>query len=108
MPPLDTLWNPEELLEIGQVSSGVTCVGKVGSKDRRCERTIAAADRREASKLLLQMSIMEVSAPGVDDTLAPLARLLICKYPIHQVQVGEVVAKWRSQISDIKSRNLLV
>ncbi len=97
MPPLALVWNPEEVLEIGQVLSGSTCFAET-KKVSRCAKPIAVANRQRASKLLLQMSRLDTSAPRVIDTLEPLARLLICNGWNHKDQVGEVVTKWRDHI----------
>lgn len=97
MPSHVSLWDPEDVLEIGQVSSGVTCVGYARTQRRRCHNPIAVVNRQRAFNILLRMSRMDLSAPGVDDSLLQLARLLIC-IRNHQNQVQEVVAKWRSRI----------
>ena len=90
-------WNPEEVLEIGQVSSGITCVGHAHSRNRRCHNPIAAVNRERAANLLRSMSRMDVSSSGVEGSLERLARLLLCKAK-HQNQFSSVVGKWRNQI----------
>lgn len=98
MPPLTALWDPEDVLEIGQVLSGITCVGEAKTHGRRCRRHLARASCQQASKIILRISCMVFSNPRVDDALAPLASLLICKYSNHQEQVEEVVERWRGRI----------
>ena len=98
MPPVVTLWDPKEVLEIGQEIAGIKCVGQAKTKRRRCRYSIARANYQQASEILLQMSRNNISAPSVDNALAPLARLLICRHWDHQDQVGEVVAEWRNRI----------
>ena len=94
-------WDPEEVLEIGEVSSGVTCVGHAHSKSRRCHNPIAAVNRKQATKLLHEISKMDVSSPGVEESLERLARLLLCKQQ-HQNQLPSVVGKWRNQIEGVQ------
>lgn len=98
MPLVVTRWDPKEILEIGQEIAGIKCVGQAKTKPRRCRYSIARANYQQASEILLQMSRNNISAPGVDNALAPLARLLICRHWDHQDQVGEVVAEWRNRI----------
>ena len=94
-------WNPEEVLEIGQVSSGVTCVGYVNSQSRRCRNMIAAVNRKRATSIIHAMSRMDVSSPEVEESLEPLARLLLCKRQ-HRNQLPSVVEKWRNQIDGVQ------
>ena len=94
-------WDPEEVLEIGEVSSGITCVGHAHSKSRRCHNPIAVVNREQATKLLHEISRMDVSSPGVQKSLEPLARLLLCKQN-HQNQFPSVVGKWRNQIEGLQ------
>ena len=94
-------WNPEEVLEIGEVLSGTTCVGQAHSKNRRCHNPIAAVNRERAANLLHNMSRMDVSSPEVEESLEPLARLLLCKQK-HQNQLSSVVGKWRNQIEGVQ------
>ena len=101
MSTISSQWNPEEVLEIGQVSSGVTCVGYVNSQSRRCRNPIAAVNRERATNILLEMSRMDVSSLGVEESLEPLARLLLCKRQ-HQNQLPSVVEKWRNQIDGVQ------
>ena len=92
-------WNPEEVLEIGQVSSGYRCIGYAHTMGRRCLITIAAEDCERAINLLREMSRMDVSSPGVEESLEPLASLLLCTEH-HQNQVLFVAEKWRNQIAE--------
>ena len=95
-------WNPEEVLEIGEVLSGTSCVGQAHSKNRRCHNPIAAANRERAANLLHNMSRMDVSSPEVEESLEPLARLLLCKQKHQKTQLSSVVGKWRNQIEGIQ------
>lgn len=70
MPPPVVVWDPKNDLEIGQVLLGVTRVGYAKTKRRRCRTPIARASYQRATLLLLQMSRMNVSEPGVDNALA--------------------------------------
>lgn len=103
MPPFVPLWDPKDVLESGQKIAGVECVGYAKTKGRRCRNHIARADYQVASKLLVQMSRLNISAPGVDVALAPLARLLLCHYWDHQDQVEAVVAEWRKRIQNFQA-----
>ena len=103
MPLLTALWDPEDVLEIGQVSPGITCVGEAKTMGRRCHHHLARASYQQASKIILQMSSMMVSNTGVDGALASLARLLLCKYSQHQEQAEEVAEKWRSRIRQFEA-----
>lgn len=98
MPPPTTLWDPEMVLKIGQILSGITCVGEAKTHGRRCHRHLARASCEQASRTILQISRMTITARSVDAKLRPLARLLLCKYSEHQHQVPEVVEEWRSRI----------
>ena len=102
MPPFVDPWDPKEVLEIGQEIAGIKCVAYAKTKGRQCRNPIARANYQQASEILLQISRMSISAPGVDDALAPLARLLICHHWDHQDQVEAVVAEWRDRIQQLQ------
>lgn len=102
MPPLVGLWDAEDVLGVGQVSSGATCVGYAKPKRRHCHHRVAAANCQQASDLLLQISSMNISASGVDHVLERLARLLLCHPWNHQDQVGVVAAKWRDRVQQFQ------
>ena len=91
-------WDPEGSLGIGQVFSGITCVGYAHSKNRRCQNPISAANRETATERLDQMSKMDISSPQISDHLKPLGRLLLCKLSQHQDQILNVVENWCKQI----------
>ena len=91
-------WNPEDVLEIGQVSSGVTCVGYAHSKHRRCNEPISAAKRQQASKLLLQLGKQDFSSPEIGESPLLLAPLLSCNRKQHQDQISTVIDEWCDQI----------
>ena len=91
-------WDPEGSLGIGQVFSGITCVGYAQSKNRRCQNAISAANRATATELLDQMSKMDISSPQISDHLKPLERLLLCRLSQHQDQILNVVENWGEQI----------
>ena len=95
-------WDPEEVLEIGEVSSGITCVGYACSKHRRCHNPIAAEHRAQAANLLNQISSIDVSSPRVRDFLEPLGHLLLCDLWQHQEQLPRVVEEWCEQIESFK------
>ena len=98
MPPFVALWDPKNVLEVGPEIAGIKCVGHAKTKSRRCRNHIARENYQQASRIILQISRIDISTPDVDSALAPLARLLICRHWNHQDQVGEVVAKWRYRI----------
>ena len=102
MPPLVGLWDAEDVLGVGQVSLGATCVGYAKPKRRRCHHRVAAAICQQASDLLLQISSMNISASGVDHALERLARLLLCNHWNHQDQVEVVAAKWRDRVQQFQ------
>ena len=95
-------WDPKEVLEIGEVSSGIICVGYACSKHRRCHNSIAAEHRAQAANLLNQMSSIDVSSPRVKDFLEPLGHLLLCDLWQHQEQLARVVEEWCEQIERLK------
>ncbi len=99
MATLPNQWDPEDVLEIGQVSSGITCVGDALTKDRRCNKPIAAANRRQASELLHQISSLDVSSPRIEALLKRLTHLLLCPSN-HQDQISDVTAKWSLRIEE--------
>ena len=92
-------WNPEEVLEIGQVSSRFTCIGNAHSQGQRYHLLIPRVNRQQAIDLLREMSMMDVSSPAVEESLKLLARLLLCTH--HQDQVLSVVRKWHNQIAGV-------
>ena len=94
-------WDPEKILEIGDVSSGITCVGRTHSENRRCHNPIAAVNREQATHLLHQMSRMDVLSDGVEHFLKRLASLLLCQRR-HQNQLSSVAGKWRGQIEGFR------
>ena len=100
-------WDPEAVLGIGQVSSGITCVGYAHSKNRRCHNAIAAENRERATNLLKQMSKMDVSSPevekSVEKSLKDLAGFLLCKNN-HQDQSSSFVGIWRNKIKGFKAQ----
>ena len=93
-------WDPEEVLGIGKVSSGVTCLGHAYTKGRRCHWAINAENRAQAADLLSQISRMDVSSPRdkFKDCLEPLGRLLLCDLWQHQEQLPSVVRNWCNRI----------
>ncbi len=97
MATLTSQWDPEDVLEIGQVSSGIICVGDALAKQRRCNKPIAAANRRQASELLRQISSLDVSSPRIYALLERLGHLLLCESN-HQDQISVVMAKWSLRI----------
>ena len=99
MATLASQWDPEDVLEIGQVSSGIICVGHALAKQRRCNKPIAAANRRQASELLHQISSLDLSSPRIEALLKRLANLLLCESN-HQEQISKVTAKWRLRIKE--------
>ena len=97
-------WDPEDVLKIGEVSSGVTCVAYASSKKRRCHNPIAAVNRERAAAILHQMSKMDVSSPRVLDSLERVGRLLLCHLRPHHGQISHIVQKWHSQIGGLRNR----
>ena len=93
-------WNPEDVLEIGQVLSGITCVGYAHSKQRRCNEPISAAKRQQASKLLLQLGKQDISSPEIGVILSLLAPLLSCNRKQHQDQISTVIDEWCHRIEE--------
>ena len=100
-------WNPEEVLEIGPVSSRFNCIGYAHTMGRRCRCPIDAAECQQAINLLREMSMMEVSSPEVEESLEPLASLLLCTEH-HQYQMHSVAGKWRDQIAEVQVRAMAV
>ena len=95
-------WDPEEVLGIGKLSSGVTCVGHAYTKGRRCYRVVDAEHRAQAANLLSQMSRIDVSSPKVKEILEPLGRLLLCDLWQHQEQLPRVVGEWCDRIEGLR------
>lgn len=102
-PPIASLWDPEDVLKIGQVSLGVKCVADALTLGRQCRYDIAVINYQRASNVVLRLSRLHPSSPEVNDTLNLLARLLICNHSNHKDQVEAVVAKWRSQIRQFQA-----
>ena len=94
-------WDPEGVLEIGKVLSGITCVGHAHSKNRRCHNAISAVNRERAANILNQMSSIDFTSVAVKELLEPLGRLLLCLKQ-HQEQLSNIVGKWRNQIEALQ------
>lgn len=102
MPPAASPWDPEDVLNLGQVSAGVRCVGDIKSRRRQCRNPIAATNCQRASNLIFRMSRLDPSSSELNGALDLLARLLLCKKSGNRDQVGIMVAKWRSRIQQFQ------
>ena len=95
-------WNPEDVLGIGQISSGIICVGYAHSKQRRCNEPISAVKREQATRILLQIGRQDISSPRIEESLSLLAPLLSCKRKQHQDQISTVIEEWCDRIEELR------
>ena len=95
-------WNPEDVLGLGQISTGIICVSYAHSKQRRCNEPISAAKREKATKLLLQIGRQDISSPRIVDYLLLLAPLLACNRKQHQAQIPTIVEEWCNRIEGVQ------
>ena len=70
-------WNPNEVLKIGPITDGFTCVGKTRIRED-CQCRIKKSKRDEARLLLTKMSSIDLCADDQDHLLGDLAELTLC------------------------------
>ena len=88
-----SLWDPYEVLNIGELTYGHTCIGYAPSQKRRCHNPIAAANRQTAEDMLDRMSKSKSLSTEVRPLLDSLASRLLCRR-YHQNQAEEVSEIW--------------
>ena len=85
-----------------------TCIGHAETLGRRCQNTIAYANRQEAADVLEDVARLDPQSPRLETKLEELASLHLCSNcnNRHQDQVAEIARQWAQDIRNGPRRQM--